>query len=51
MYGVIMFTAMGTGRSKKEAKQAPAEALLNQMATGTEEDGLGVGTNSTMPEV
>jgi hypothetical protein len=48
---VIMFTAMGTGPSKKKAKQAAAKALLDEMATGAKEDSSGVGTNSTIPEV
>jgi len=50
MCGVIMFTAMGRGPSKKEAKRAALKPLLDKMATGAEENGLHVGTNSTIPE-
>jgi RISC-loading complex subunit TARBP2 len=46
-----MFTAMGTGRSKKEAKHAAAKAVLDKLIVGSKEDGSGVGTNSTVPEV
>lgn len=43
--------AMGTGRSKKEAKHAAAKAVLDKMIIGAKEDGSGVGNNSTIPEV
>ncbi|GFG37203.1 hypothetical protein Cfor_09333, partial [Coptotermes formosanus] len=43
--------AMGTGRSKKEAKHAAAKAVLDKLIVGSKEDGSGVGTNSTVPEV
>jgi len=46
-----MFTAMGTGRSKKEAKHAAAKAVLDKMIIGAKEEDAGVGTNSTIPEV
>jgi len=46
-----MFTAMGTGRSKKEAKHAAAKAVLDKMIVGAKEDGSGVGTNNGIPEV
>jgi len=45
-----MFTAMGKGRSKTEAKQTAAKALLEVMAALAKEDGSGVDTNSTRPE-
>jgi len=51
MCGMVMFTAMGTGRSKKEAKHAAAKAVLDKMIIGAKEDGSGVGNNSTIPEV
>jgi len=51
MCGMIMFTAMGTGRSKKEAKHAAAKAVLDKMIVGAKEDGSGVGTNNSIPEV
>ncbi|KAJ9593610.1 hypothetical protein L9F63_014849, partial [Diploptera punctata] len=44
--------AMGTGRSKKEAKHAAAKAVLDKMIVGNSEDGAGtVGSNSTVPDV
>jgi RISC-loading complex subunit TARBP2 len=43
--------AMGTGQSKKEAKHAAAKAVLDKMIVDAKEDGSGVGTNSTDPEV
>ncbi|PNF15476.1 Interferon-inducible double-stranded RNA-dependent protein kinase activator A [Cryptotermes secundus] len=42
--------AMGTGRSKKEAKHAAAKAVLDKLIGSSQEDGS-VGTNSTVPEV
>jgi hypothetical protein len=51
MCGLIMFTAMGTGRSKKEAKHAAAKAVLDKMIINSKEEGSGVGTNSTVVEV
>jgi hypothetical protein len=50
MYVLLMFAAMGTGRSKKEAKHAAAKAVLDKMIVSSQEDGS-VGTNSTVPEV
>jgi len=47
---VIMFTAMGTGKSTQKAKHAAAKALLDEIATGAKKDVSGVGTNSTIPE-
>jgi hypothetical protein len=46
-----MFTAMGTGRSKKEAKHAAAKAILDKMIVGVQEGGSAVSNNSTVPEV
>ncbi|KAK7792293.1 hypothetical protein R5R35_004868 [Gryllus longicercus] len=44
--------AMGTGRSKKEAKHAAAKALLDKMIVGPGEEGsIPVGNSNTMPEV
>ncbi|GLG99032.1 Maternal effect protein staufen [Gryllus bimaculatus] len=44
--------AMGTGRSKKEAKHAAAKALLDKMIVGPGDEGsIPVGNSNTMPEV
>jgi hypothetical protein len=51
MCGVIMFTAIGTGWSENEAKQAAAGAVLKKNATGAEEDCWVADTNSTIPEM
>jgi RISC-loading complex subunit TARBP2 len=47
---MLMFTAMGTGRSKKEAKHAAAKAVLDKLI-GSSQEGGSVGTNGTVPEV
>ncbi|KAJ4430993.1 hypothetical protein ANN_19586 [Periplaneta americana] len=49
---ISLFTAMGTGRSKKEAKHAAAKAVLDKMIVGSQEDGSGgVGANNAVSEV
>jgi RISC-loading complex subunit TARBP2 len=40
-----MFTAMGTGRSKKEAKHAAAKAVLDKLIVNSQGDSS-LGTNS-----
>lgn len=46
-----LFTAMGTGRSKKEAKHAAAKAVLDKLIVGSQEGGGGDCANSTLPEM
>ena len=45
-----LFLAMGTGRSKKEAKHAAAKAVLDKMVVAQEEGTNSSGANSTVPE-
>jgi hypothetical protein len=42
---VALFTAMGTGSSKKEAKHAAAKSVLDQLIVSSQGDGS-LGTNS-----
>jgi RISC-loading complex subunit TARBP2 len=46
-----IFTAMGTGRSKKEAKHAAAKAVLDKLIVGSQEGTGSDCANSTLPEV
>jgi hypothetical protein len=46
-----IFTAMGTGRSKKEAKHAAAKAVLDKLIVGSQEGSGSDCANSTLPEV
>lgn len=45
---ILLFAAMGTGRSKKEAKHSAAKALLDKLTGATPAD---QGTNGNVAEM